>query len=178
VSPEWQQKVGKGTAVNWPVGLGGKGNEGVSATVQQTPGAIGYVELGYAMINKLPVASVRNKAGKFITPSIASVTAAAAGAMKAMGPSTDFRVSITNADGADVYPISSFTWMLVRKEYDDAAKAKALVQYTWWILTQGQERCGPLGYAPLPTAMRPWLEARLKSITAGGRVAWSGPAAR
>jgi len=178
VSPEWQQRVGKGTSVNWPVGLGGKGNEGVSAAVQQTPGAIGYVELGYALINKLPVASVRNKAGKFITPTIASVTAAAAGAMKAMGPSTDFRVSITNADGADAYPISSFTWMLVRKEYDDAAKAKALVAYTWWILTQGQARCGPLGYAPLPTAMRPWLEARLKSITAGGRVAWSGPAAR
>ena len=178
VSPEWQQKVGKGTAVNWPVGLGGKGNEGVSATVKQTPGAIGYVELGYAMINHLPVGSVRNKAGKFITPTTATVTNAAAGAMKVMGPSTDFRVSITDADGADSYPISSFTWMLVHKQYDDAAKTRALIQYTWWALTAGQERCDPLGYAPLPTAMRPWLEAHLKSITVDGKKVWSGPAGR
>jgi phosphate transport system substrate-binding protein len=178
VSPEWAQKVGKGTAVNWPVGLGGKGNEGVSATVKQTPGAIGYVELGYALINHLPVGSVRNKAGNFITPTTASVTAAAAGAMSTMGPSTDFRVSITNADGAQAYPISSFTWMLVHKRYDDVAKAKALVAYTWWALTDGQKRCDPLGYAPIPAAMRPWLEARLKSITAGGQQVWAGSMAR
>ena len=169
VSPDWAQKVGKGTSVNWPVGLGGKGNEGVSATVKQTPGAIGYVELGYAIINKLPVGSVKNKAGKFITPTIESVTAAAAGAMKTMGPKTDFRVSIVNADGAEAYPISSFTWMLVRKQYDDAARARELVHYTWWAMTEGQSRCGPLGYAPIPKAMVPWVEARLKSITAGGQ---------
>lgn len=178
VSPEWAQKVGKGTSVNWPVGLGGKGNEGVSATVKQTPGAIGYVELGYAVINKLPVGSVKNKAGKFITPTIESVTAAAAGAMKAMGPNTDFRVSIVNADGAEAYPISSFTWMLVHKEYDDAAKARELVRYTWWAMTDGQARCGALGYAPIPKAMVPWIQARLKSITSGGQVVWSGTAAR
>src|SRR5207245_3936310 len=123
VSSEWEQKVGRGTSVNWPVGLGGKGNEGVTATVKQTPGAIGYVELGYAMINKLPAGSVRNKAGKFITPDLESITAAAAGAMQALGPSTDFRVSITTPDGEKAYPIASFTWFLLRKEYDDAAKA-------------------------------------------------------
>jgi phosphate transport system substrate-binding protein len=178
VSQEWSDKVGKGTAVNWPVGLGGKGNEGVAATVSQTPGAIGYVELGYAIINKLPVASVKNKAGTFVTPSIASVTAAAAGAMKAMGPTTDFRVSITNADGKDAYPISSFTWLLVHKDYQDAGKAKAIADFIWYAETDGQVRCADLGYAPLPTALRPWIQARLKSITAGGRVAWTGPATR
>ena len=178
VSPEWASKVGKGTAVNWPVGLGAKGSEGVSATVKQTPGAIGYVELGYALANNLPVGAVKNKAGKFVVASAASVTAAAAGAMKTMGANTDFRVSITDADGADAYPISSFTWMLVRKDYDDAAKAKALVTYTWWALTTGQGRCNELGYAPIPKAMQPWLAARLKTITAGGSAVWSGPAAR
>jgi phosphate transport system substrate-binding protein len=177
VSPEWAQKVGKGTSVNWPVGIGGKGNEGVSAQVSQTPGSLGYVELGYAIINKLPVASVRNKAGNFITPTIESVTAAAAGAMKTMGPNTDFRVSITNADGAEAYPISSFTWMLIHKNYQDAALAKALVTYTWWALTTGQAKCGPLGYAPIPEQMRPWLEARLESVTAGGQPVWTGPTA-
>ncbi len=176
-SPEWAQKVGKGTSVNWPVGIGGKGNEGVSAQVSQTPGALGYVELGYALVNHLPVAAVRNKAGNFITPTIESVTAAAAGAMKAMGPNTDFRVSITNAEGADAYPISSFTWMLIHKSYQDAALAKALVTYTWWALTDGQARCGPLGYAPIPKQMRPWLEARLESVTANGQPVWSGPTA-
>lgn len=178
VSQEWSAKVGKGTSVNWPVGLGGKGNEGVAATVTQTPGAIGYVELGYAIINKLPVASVKNKAGNFIAPSLASVTAAAAGAMKTMGPNTDFRVSITNPDGKDAYPIASFTWLLVRKDYTDAGKAKAIADFIWFAETDGQARCADLGYAPLPTALRPWIQSRLKSITAGGRVAWSGPAGR
>ena len=178
VSPDWASKVGKGTAVNWPVGLGAKGSEGVSATVKQTPGSIGYVELGYALVNHLPVGAVKNKAGKFVAASIASVTAAAAGAMKTMAPTTDFRVSITDADGADAYPISSFTWMLIHKDYDDATKAKAIVQYTWWGLTTGQARCGDLGYAPIPKALQPWLEARLKTVTAGGQAIWSGPAAR
>lgn len=178
VSPDWASKVGKGTAVNWPVGLGAKGSEGVSATVKQTPGAIGYVELGYAQANHLPVGAVKNKSGKFVAASVASVTAAAAGALKSMPPTTDFRVSITDPDGADAYPISSFTWMLVRKDYDDAAKAKAIVQYTWWALTKGQDRCGELGYAPLPKALQPWLEARLKTITASGSAVWSGPAGR
>jgi phosphate transport system substrate-binding protein len=173
VSAEWDQKVGRGTSVNWPVGLGGKGNEGVTATVQQTPGAIGYVELGYAMANKLPAGIVRNKAGKFITPALESITAAAAGAMQTMGPSTDFRVSITNPDGETAYPIASFTWFLIHKQYSDAAKAGALLKFVWWAETEGQARAAPLGYAPLPQQLRPWIQARLKSITAGGRVAWS-----
>ena len=109
VSPEWQQKVGKGTSVNWPVGLGGRGNEGVSATVSQTPGAIGYVELAYAQKNNIPFGTMRNSSGAWITPSLEAVTAAAAGAMKDMGANTDFRVSITNSAGAQAYPISSFT---------------------------------------------------------------------
>jgi len=173
VSPAWAQSVGRGTSVNWPVGLGGKGNEGVTATVQQTPGAIGYVELGYAMINKLPAGIVQNKAGKFVAPSLESITAAAAGAMRTMGPSTDFRVSITNADGENAYPISSFTWFLLRKTYDNAARAGALVKFVWWAETEGQARAAPLGYAPLPTQLRPWVQARLKGITVDGKVAWS-----
>jgi len=173
VSPEWEQKVGRGTSVNWPVGLGGKGNEGVTATVQQTPGAIGYVELGYAMANKLPAGIVQNKAGKFIAPSLESITAAAAGAMQAMGPSTDFRVSITNPEGERAYPISSFTWFLLHKTYHDAAQTAALVKFVWWAETTGQARAASLGYAPLPEPLRPWIQARLKSITVDGKVAWS-----
>lgn len=177
VSPEWTQRVGRGTSVNWPVGLGGKGNEGVTATVRQTPGSIGYVELGYALINKLPAGAVQNKAGKFVVPTIETITLAAAGAMQAMGPNTDFRVSITNPDGADAYPISSMTWLLLHKTYPDAAKTKALVQFVWWAETDGQAMGPELGYAPLPQQLRPWIQARLKSITAGGRPVWSGPTA-
>jgi phosphate transport system substrate-binding protein len=173
VSPEWASKVGNGKSVNWPVGIGAKGNEGVSATVSQTPGAIGYIELGYAVINKLPVGAVQNKSGNFITPTIASVTAAAAGAMKQMGPNTDFRVSITNPDGADAYPIASFTWLLLHKQYDNAAKAAALTKFVWWAETAGQSRCADLGYAPLPSALQPWIQARLKTIVAEGRPVWA-----
>jgi len=173
VSTEWDQKVGRGTSVNWPVGLGGKGNEGVTATVKQTPGALGYVELGYAMANQLPAGMVRNKAGKFITPSLESITAAAAGAMKEMGPSTDFRVSITNPEGDAAYPVSSFTWFLLHQQYEDATKAATLVKFVWWAETDGQSRGAPLGYAPLPKQLRPWIEARLKTITAGGKAVWT-----
>src|SRR6266567_371698 len=173
VSPEWEQKVGRGASVNWPVGLGGKGNEGVTATVKQTPGAIGYVELGYAMANKLPAGSVRNKAGKFVTPTLESITEAAGGAMRAMDPSTDFRVSITNPDGDKAYPIASFTWFLLHKQHDDAPKATALVKFVWWAETEAQSRAAPLGYAPLPKQLRPWIEARLKTITAGGKPVWT-----
>ncbi len=172
VSPEWQQKVGKGTSVNWPVGLGGRGNEGVSATVSQTPGAIGYVELAYAEKNNIPFGTMQNSSGKWITPSLEAVTAAAAGAMKVMGPNTDFRVSITNPPGAQSYPISSFTWFLVHKTYTDAAKARALVQFIWWAETDGQGKASSLGYAALPKEMRPWIETRLKSISAGGQSVW------
>ena len=169
VSSEWQQKVGKGPSVNWPVGLGGRGNEGVASTVSQTPGAIGYVELAYATSNKIPFGTLRNSAGNWITPSLQSVTAAAAGAMKDMGPSTDFRVSITNSSGAQAYPISSFTWFLVHKTYADTAKARALVQFIWWAESEGQAKAPELSYAPLPNELHPWIEARLKSVKAGGR---------
>ena len=176
VSPEWAQKVGKGPSVNWPVGLGGRGNEGVAATVRQTPGAIGYVELGYALINKMPFATLRNQSGTFVVASLETVTAAAAGAMKDMGANTDFRVSITNSAGAQAYPAASFTWLLIHKTYDDSAKARALVQFVWWAETDGQAKAPELGYAPLPKELRPWIQTRLKSITAGGRAVWKGPA--
>ncbi len=169
VSAEWAQKVGKGTSVSWPVGLGGRGNEGVAATVRQTPGAIGYIELGYALINKMPFAVLKNQSGNWITASLESVTAAAVGAMKDMGPNTDFRVSITNSPGAQAYPAASFTWLLVHKTYTDAAKARALVQFVWWAETEGQAKAPELGYSPLPRELRPWIQARLKSVTAGGR---------
>jgi len=173
VSPEWAQKAGKGTSINWPVGLGGRGNEGVSATVQQTPGAIGYTELGYALINKMSFGQLQNKAGNFITPTIEAVTAAAAGAMADMGPTTDFRVSLTNSPGPQAYPISSFTWLLLRKDYPDATKARELAKFVWSCVTQGQAQAPKLGYAPLPTQMQPWIEARLKSITAGAKPVWT-----
>jgi phosphate transport system substrate-binding protein len=170
VSPEWLQKVGRGPSVNWPVGIGASGNAGVSAGVKQTPGAIGYVELGYAQQNHLATGLVKNKAGSFVSATAQTVSAAAAGAMSTMGPTTDFRVSITNADGANSYPISSFTWILLHKSYTDAARGKALLTYIWWTETVGQTRAEPLGYAPVPQQLRPWIQARLKSITAGGQV--------
>ncbi len=176
VSPDWASQVGKGASVNWPVGLGGRGNEGVAATVTQTPGAIGYVELGYATINKMAYGQVRNSAGKFVTPSLESVTAAAAGVLSKLGANTDFRVSLTNPDGAAAYPISTMTWLLVHKTYADAAKAKALVQFIWWAETEGQAMAPELGYAPLPQQLRPWIQNRLKSITAEGHPVWAGSA--
>ena len=178
VSPEWAQKVGKGTSVNWPVGLGGKGNEGVAATVNQTPGGIGYVELGYATSNKMAYGQVRNGAGKFVGPTLEAVTAAAGGALAKLGAATDFRVSLTNPDGAAAYPIATMTWLLLHKSYADAAKAKALLQFVWWAETDGQARAPELGYGPLPKQLRPWIEARLKSITADGKAVWQTTAAR
>ncbi len=178
VSADWAQKVGKGASVNWPVGLGGKGNEGVASTVAQTPGAVGYVELGYATANKMAFGQVQNSAGRFVAPTLEAVTAALAGALAKMGPSTDFRISITNPDGANAYPIATMTWLLLHKSYADVTKAKALVQFVWWAETEGQTKAPALGYAPLPVQLRPWIQTRLRSITAGGRVAWSGPAAR
>ncbi len=173
ISPDWLQKVGKGTSVNWPVGLGGRGNEGVAATVKQTPGGIGYVELGYALINKMAFGQVQNKAGNWITPSIESATAAAAGAMNEMSPQTDFRVSITNPTGPQAYPISSFTWFLVRKDYPDATKARELVKFIWWSETEGQAQAPRLGYAPLPEQMRPWIKARLGTVSSSGKPVWT-----
>ncbi len=148
VSPEFKKKVGIATSVNWPVGIGGKGNEGVSGLVKQTPGAIGYVELIYALQNKIGYGSVQNMAGGFVRCSIDSVTAAAAEAAKAMPK--DFRVSITNAPGKGVYPISSFTWLLLYESPKDRAHAKIMVDFMKWALTEGQKYAKDLGYAPLP----------------------------
>jgi phosphate transport system substrate-binding protein len=151
VSPEFKQKVGVATSVNWPVGVGGKGNEGVAGFVKQTPGAIGYVELIYALQNKLGYGSVQNAAGEFVVCSIDSVTAAAAVAAKAMPK--DFRVSITNAPGSGVYPISSFTWLLLYENPKDKQRAKIMVDFTKWALTDGQKYAKDLGYAPLPESV-------------------------
>ncbi len=148
VSPEWKTKVGKNTSVNWPVGLGGKGNEGVSGLVKQTPNSFGYVELIYAIQNKLPYGRVRNSSGAFVKADLASVTAAAAAAAKDMPE--DFRVSITSPAGKDAYPISSFTWLLVPASIQDAKKRKIIVDFLHWMLTDGQKRAAPLSYAPLP----------------------------
>jgi phosphate transport system substrate-binding protein len=151
VSPEWKQKVGVNTSVNWPVGLGGKGNEQVAGLVKQTPGAIGYVELIYAIQNKISYGAVQNAAGKFITASTESVTAAAAEAAKKMPP--DFRVSITNAPGDGAYPISSFTWLLLYETPQDKALGKVMVDFMNWALTDGQKFAPDLGYAPLPASV-------------------------
>ncbi len=151
VSPEWQQKVGKATAVNWPVGLGGSKNEGVTALVKQTPGAIGYVELIYAIQNKISYGVVQNAAGEFVKASLDSVTAAAGGAAANMP--ADFRVSITNAPGKGVYPISSFTWILMYEDPKDKAQAKTMVDFMKWALADGQKFCADLGYAPLPPSV-------------------------
>ncbi|HEX9730043.1 MAG TPA: phosphate ABC transporter substrate-binding protein PstS [Gemmatimonadales bacterium] len=176
ISPTWAERAGTGKAVNWPVGLGGRGNEGVAATVRQTNGAIGYVELGYALINNMPLGAVRNRAGNFVTPDLSTVTAAAAGAMESMGPDTDFRVSLTNAGGDRSFPIASFTWLLLRREYDDSTKAGDLVHFVRWALNDGQGAAAALGYAPLPEQLRPWIEARLRTVTVGGAPVWTGPA--
>ena len=148
VSPEWKTKVGVNTSVNWPAGVGGKGNEGVAGLVTQTPGSIGYVELIYALQNRISYGSVQNLAGEFIRASEESVTAAAGAAAGKMPP--DFRVSITNAEGKGVYPISSFTWLLLFENPKDKAQAKIMLDFVKWALTDGQKFAGQLGYAPLP----------------------------
>jgi phosphate transport system substrate-binding protein len=160
VSPEWKSKVGTAAQVNWPVGLGGKGNEGVAGQVQQTPNALGYVELIYAVQNKMPYGSVKNATGAFVTADLASVTAAAAGAAKEIPD--DFRVSITNAPGKAAYPISSFTWLLIPAKIDDAAKKKTLTDFLHWMLTDGQKMTEALTYAPLP---KPVVAKEMKAIS-------------
>jgi len=160
VSAEWKNKVGKGTSVNWPVGLGGKGNEGVTGQVKQTPDSIGYVELIYAVQNHLSYGRVKNSSGTFIKADLAGVTAAAAGASKDMPD--DFRVSITNAPGKTAYPISSFTWLLIPAKIDDGAKKKAITDFLHWMMTKGQEYCENLAYAELP---KPVIAKEMKAIT-------------
>lgn len=163
VSPEWKTKVGFATSVNWPVGLGGKGNEGVTQQVKETEGAIGYVELIYAAANNLPYAQVKNAAGEFVSPSLGSVTAAAGSAK--FTKNTDFRVSITNAPGKDAYPISSFTWLLVRPKMKDQAKAKAMHDFLVWMITpEAQGMANTLQYASLPQEVVALVQDRLKTL--------------
>lgn len=146
ISPEWQSSVGKGTSVKWPVGIGGKGNEGVAGNIRQLPGSLGYIELVYAVQNKIQYGSVKNSSGQFIKADLAGITAAAAGVK--MPP--DFRVSITNASGKTAYPISSFTWLLIPTNPTDATKGKILKEFLFWMLDKGQTMTEALSYAPLP----------------------------
>jgi len=167
VSQEWSQKVGHGTSVNWPTGLGGKGNEGVAGLVKQSPGAIGYVELIYTLQNNLPYAVVKNAAGNFIEPTIESVSTAAAGAAKEMPE--DFRVSITNSPGPQAYPISGFTWLLVYEKQPDKDKGQRLVNFLWWMMHEGQKDAPALHYATLPKEVVTMEEDALKQVTHEGQ---------
>jgi phosphate transport system substrate-binding protein len=168
VSREWKDKVNYATSVKWPVGLGGKGNEGVTQQVKQIEGTIGYVELIYALSNNLPYAKIKNSAGNFVVPSLASATAAAASAKFAKD--TDFRVSITNAPGAETYPIASFTWLLVRPDSKDPAKAKLLRDFlTWMITPNAQAMAGELKYAPLPAEVVALIKPRIAGLKANGK---------
>jgi phosphate transport system substrate-binding protein len=169
VSPSWAQAPGKGKELAWPVGLGGKGNEGVAGQVKQTPGAIGYVELAYAKQNSLPFADLQNANGEFITPTIESVTTAAAAAAAKLPENTDYRISIVNASGKGAYPISSFTFLLVYQTQPDAAKGKKLVDFLRWYLRNGEKSAASLDYAPLPASMVAQLEKRLGTIQMAAR---------
>jgi phosphate transport system substrate-binding protein len=173
-SREWKDKVGYATSVNWPVGLGGKGNEGVTQQVKQVEGALGYVELIYAISNNLPYAQIKNMAGNYIDPSLETVTAAAAGIK--LPKDTDFRVSITNPPGEQAYPISSFTWLLVKKDNRDAGKAKLIRDFLTWMLTpEAQKMASALHYAPLPDPVVSLVQSRLPTLKAGGKTMASTP---
>lgn len=161
VSGAWSGKIGTGKSVKWPVGIGAKGNEGVTGMIKQTPGALGYVELNYAIENKLPYASVSNKAGKFIKPTVATVSAAASDVSKIPA---DYRVSITDSAAAEAYPISSFTYLLVYIKQTDAAKGKALVDFLNWAMTEGQKISPSLNYSPLPEALVAKVQKTISEI--------------
>ena len=168
ISAEWRTKVGVNTAVNWPTGLGGKGNEGVTQQVKQLEGTLGYVELVYALANKLPYASVKNQGNKFVDPTLESVSAAAASAK--LPKTTDFRVSITNAPGDGSYPIASFTWLLLKADNADPAKAKMIRDFTVWMTSaEAQGMAKTLGYAPLPNDVAGLVRDRVKTLKAGGK---------
>ncbi|GFE57936.1 phosphate ABC transporter substrate-binding protein PstS [Geobacter sp. AOG1] len=162
VSAEWTQKVGKGTSVKWPIGLGGKGNEGVAGQVKNTNYTIGYVELAYAFENKLPFATLKNKSGHWVEPSIKSTSAAAAAAVKHMP--ADYRISLVNQPGKDAYPIVGFTWLLVYEQQKDKVKGKKLVEFLHWELAKGQKMASALLYAPLPENVEKMVEKTIKTI--------------
>ena len=161
VSPDWQSQVGKNTSVKWPVGLGGKGNEGVAGMIRQMQGAIGYIELIYAVQNKIPYGVVRNAAGNFVKASLGSVTAAAA-SVKNMP--ADFRVSIANAPGKDAYPIASFTWLLIPAQSKDPAKGKIIADFLSWMVDDGQKMTTELTYAPLPENVAAKVKDEIKQV--------------
>src|SRR5882672_4522332 len=167
VSADWKSGPGKGTSVNWPTGLGGKGNEGVTGVVKQTEGAIGYVELAYANQNKLPTAELKNHDGQWVKATLAATSAAAA---KVEMPD-DYRVSITNAEGKDACPIASFTYLLIYKDQQNAAKGDALLKFSWWAVHDGQKSASALDYAPLPQSVVHKVEKTLKSMTVNGKSA-------
>ena len=167
VSPEWKEKVGTDKSPQWPVGQGGKGNEAVTGQIKQQPNTIGYVEIAYAIQGKLPVGLIKNKSGSFVEPSLDAVTAAAAES-SATTPD-DLRVSISDASGPTTYPISSYTYVLVYKDQKDAAKGKALVDFLWWGIHDGEKFAKDLNYAPLPADIVKRAEAKLNSITSGGQ---------
>ena len=167
VSPAWAAGPGKGKDIKWPVGLGGKGNEGVAGQVKQTPGTIAYVELAYAKQNGLPVALVKNAAGQFVAPTIESLTAAVAGAVPKLPPDTDYRVSIVNSPDPKAYPIASLTWLLIYERQPDAVKGQKLVDFMKWALTEGEGSAAVLDYAALPPSIVPRLIERLSTIKLG-----------
>ena len=167
VSPKWAAGPGRGKQVDFPAGLGGKGNEGVAGLVKQTPEAIGYVELAYARQMNLPAAAIRNAAGNFVAPSAQTITNAAAGAIESLGSDTDYRVSIVNAPGADAYPISTFTWLLVYEAQPDSVKGRKLADFLRWAYSDGQQSAESLGYAPLPPSLTEALTQRVDSLRIG-----------
>ncbi|HKQ99595.1 MAG TPA: phosphate ABC transporter substrate-binding protein PstS [Pyrinomonadaceae bacterium] len=167
VSPEWKEKVGADKSPKWPVGQGGKGNEGVMGQIKQQPNTIGYTELTYAVKSKLPVARIKNSAGKFVEPNLDAVVAAASESVAKTPP--DLRVSIVNAAGENAYPISSYTYILAYKDQKDAVKGKALVDFLWWAIHDGERFAGDLQYAPLPPEVVKRAEEKINSITSGGK---------
>jgi phosphate transport system substrate-binding protein len=167
VSTEWRAKIGRGKSVNWPVGLGGKGNEGVAGVVKQTPGAVGYVELAYAMQNKMTTAALRNREGNFVLPTLESTSAAAAGASKTMP--ADFRLTLVDAPGKDSYGICGLTWLLVYKDQRDEAKGKALVAFLKWAIRDGQKMNAPLLYSPIPKPVVEKVDQTLRQIHFKGK---------
>jgi phosphate transport system substrate-binding protein len=170
VSSEWKESVGVGKSVKWPSGLGAKGNEGVTGQIKSTPGSIGYIELAYATQNKLSFASIKNKAGKYIEPKIEAITAAGAGQEMPEALYT----SLANPEGEAAYPIAAYTYMLVYEDMKDATKAKALVDFLWWAVHDGQKFAQELHYAPLPDDVVKKIEARLKSLKSSGKAVLAG----
>jgi phosphate transport system substrate-binding protein len=168
VSEAWAHGPGKGKEIAWPVGVDARGNDGVAGMVKQIPGAIGYIELTYAKPMGLPVGLVRNAAGRYVTPSVSSIAAAAAGVATRLPANTDYRISIVDAPGTDAYPIASFTWILVYRDQTDSAKGTRIVKFLRWALSDGQTLEAPLSYAPLPEALLSPLRLRLDSIRISG----------